>query len=1474
VPSVFSAGSASVNVVPDFSNAQKTIGEWFAGQKDLHVKVSPDLDQTKLAAIKGEVAASRSDMKVGMDSSEFHKKLLGITDQLTGLSATGGVIEKLFGPKSILMVSGVGAFTAIAAAVSQAAGAALLLPAAVSGLVAPVAAVAIGMHGVSDAFKALATGDVAKTQAALDKLAPAARSFVEQIHALGPAWTALRLDVQQQLFEGLGRTISDLAHAQLPTLRAGLSEVAGQLNVMVTGIARVLASRQSVADFAAIFHNVSDATGLASTGMAAITQSLVSLSAVGSQFLPRLAEAFSNVAVMAQRWVDRARESGQLTAIINQAIAVLDQLGRILLNVGQIIGNVFGAGVSSGNILLSVIEQLTGNLATFLRTPVAQSALKTFFEEITSAITILMPAVNQLIQVFVTNLLPAIGGVVSALAPLATTVLGEFADLLRQIAPLIYPAIANALAAWLSATAPLIPLLSQMATTILPVLTKILTDLAPYMSQLTETVGKALLTAVQAVVPLLPPLADAFQKILNAVLPLLAPLLKIATDALPPLVQLVEALLPLVVSIVQAFVALVKPLIPLADSLIPAFVAGFQFLLPIIEPLAGLILAVVVALKAWAIIQAVINLLLDANPIGIIILAIGALILIIGEIITHLQFFKDLWNTVWGAVKDFFITVWTAIRDFAVSVWDGIKNVASTVWGAIRDFFVTVFTAIRDFFVTIWTSVRDFFVGIWNGIVSFIQGVLNGIRDFFVAIWTAVSNYLHEVWQENKDWITAVWNFIKDIAVTVFTAVRDFFVTIFTAIRDFIVTIWNAIYAFFQTIFTAIRDFAVTIWNAIFSFFQTVLGAIRDFFVTIWNGIYSFFQTVLGAIRDFFVTIWNGVYSFFSGVLTNIRDFFVSIWNGIHDTAVSIWNAISSFFQSAFDTFKNAFVTVWNAISNAFKAVWQGMKDAVASIWEGIKAVFAAPINFVIRYILNDGLFKAWNWIVDHLALPGHGQSETGPNSGWKLHLDEIPGFRKGGYTGNRPRNAPAGVVHGGEYVFTADQTETAGVDTLSEYAAALDGRSGGFYKGGYVPKRLAAFLPGYQAGGPVGGMTWPTLWDIVHKHDSAAVKTSDYRPGANDLHGLGDAIDISYPGNPHSRNDPLAAWIAGAYPGSSEIIHNPNASVKNGRPVPPSFWGAATWAAHANHVHWGVLPAAMAGIGVGGTGADPAGQSIVGFFGEVWHSIADVLSDLNNAIVKPLGNLYSQFGSTGVGGLIGGVPAGVLKMIWDGLSGEIAKYFAAISSDDSNTPGDVAGLKSQAYATANAMYGWNTPADTAAIDYIVSHESSWNPKAQNPTSSASGLWQEIDSTWNSTKPIEASSYAHAKDAPAGMQDKAGIRYVHDRYKTLPAAQAFWAAHHYYDSGGWLPPGYTSVYNGTGRPEPVLTAAEHDALVRWQDHNRHRGHDDDRRGRNENHWHVHAGDRDRAGEIMDELFHRIKVKERGGVYSLATVYTG
>ncbi len=79
--------------------------------------------------------------------------------------------------------------------------------------------------------------------------------------------------------------------------------------------------------------------------------------------------------------------------------------------------------------------------------------------------------------------------------------------------------------------------------------------------------------------------------------------------------------------------------------------------------------------------------------------------------------------------------------------------------------------------------------------------------------------------------------------------------------------------------------------------------------------------------------------------------------------------------------------------------------------------------------------------------------------------------------------------------------------------------------------------------------------------------------------------------------------------------------------------------------------------------------------------------------------------------------------------------------------------------------------ASNPALLELVEHESGWSPGAKNPTSSAFGLFQFLDSTWQSYLP----------EVPYGTRDPywqavGGLRYIKQRYGTPERAWAFWRA--------------------------------------------------------------------------------------------------
>jgi hypothetical protein len=105
-----------------------------------------------------------------------------------------------------------------------------------------------------------------------------------------------------------------------------------------------------------------------------------------------------------------------------------------------------------------------------------------------------------------------------------------------------------------------------------------------------------------------------------------------------------------------------------------------------------------------------------------------------------------------------------------------------------------------------------------------------------------------------------------------------------------------------------------------------------------------------------------------------------------------------------------------------------------------------------------------------------------------------------------------------------------------------------------------------------------------------------------------------------------------------------------------------------------------------------------------------------------------------------------------------------------------------------------------APLIALWNQESGWNPNAVNQSSGAYGIPQAL----GHGHPYNLGDYVAQIDW--------GLSYIASRYGTPAAAEAHELADHWYDDGGYLQPGVTRVINATGRPEPVFSPSQWDAL--------------------------------------------------------------
>lgn len=147
-----------------------------------------------------------------------------------------------------------------------------------------------------------------------------------------------------------------------------------------------------------------------------------------------------------------------------------------------------------------------------------------------------------------------------------------------------------------------------------------------------------------------------------------------------------------------------------------------------------------------------------------------------------------------------------------------------------------------------------------------------------------------------------------------------------------------------------------------------------------------------------------------------------------------------------------------------------------------------------------------------------------------------------------------------------------------------------------------------------------------------------------------------------------------------------------------------------------------------------------------------------------------------------------LIKHIGGDILGEIGDFFGL----DNNVPNSfiVPMMKEMA-----ASVGW-TGRQWDALQKLVNAESGFNPNAQNPTSSAYGLFQFLDSTWAGT--------GVSKTSDPVQQIIAGFRYIQSRYGNPLNAWNFWNSNspHWYAQGAWELP-YTGLI-GAHKGEMII----------------------------------------------------------------------
>lgn len=192
--------------------------------------------------------------------------------------------------------------------------------------------------------------------------------------------------------------------------------------------------------------------------------------------------------------------------------------------------------------------------------------------------------------------------------------------------------------------------------------------------------------------------------------------------------------------------ALLPVLMTLADfaitTLIPAVQGIATFIgenSAVLIPLIGFVGALVAGIKIWTVAQAALNIVMALNPIGLIVIAIAALVAAIVIAWNKSETFRAIVTAAWEGIKTAALTV---VRWFQTYVWPTLQKVIGFVIGYYKLLW-TVFSTVVKWIIEKGVSLVGWFKDLPGKVSSAVSGLWDGIK-------TAFRNALN--------WIIRAWN--------------------------------------------------------------------------------------------------------------------------------------------------------------------------------------------------------------------------------------------------------------------------------------------------------------------------------------------------------------------------------------------------------------------------------------------------------------------------------------------------------------------------------------------------------------------------------------------------------------------------------------------------------------------------------------------------------------------------------------------
>lgn len=417
------------------------------------------------------------------------------------------------------------------------------------------------------------------------------------------------------------------------------------------------------------------------------------------------------------------------------------------------------------------------------------------------------------------------------------------------------------------------------------------------------------------------------------------------------------------------------------------------------EPLTTATIAQIAATSALNVVTGIFGAIMTfvTSPIGLVVLAIGAVIAVGVLLFKHWDKVKEVAMSLWNGVKNVFNGIkntvsnaWGKVKETASNVWGGIKNVVSEKLnniknayqehgGGIKGLAAGAMTAVKEYYKTGYDAINKLTGGKLGQVVesvktklapmvNTVKEKLSGVKDAFGSAFSKAFDFVKNSYNEGAlkpvvDKCVSAFNGVKAKIGEKFTGIKEAIGEKLSAIGDSA----NGIKGKIAEKFTSVKDAIVDKFNSIKSavsmalapikdVVSNIVGGVRNVITTIIDGIRNQISNTIGIIQMTITNIIGGIKQNFQNFFENIKMIFeniknavLGIFDGIKSVVSGVFQVIVGIFTFNFDTIRNGVQTVMSGITG----IIDGAKNVIINIWNAITAAAALAFNNIKTVVTN-----------------------------------------------------------------------------------------------------------------------------------------------------------------------------------------------------------------------------------------------------------------------------------------------------------------------------------------------------------------------------------------------------------------------------------------------------------------------------------------------------------------------------------------